>query len=132
MGALLKQRLEHGPFSKPVQAQVDKILLQLFQLHKKSTANKGAVQFFHISKSGGTNLCQSAQQNGCATEVRAWPPIAGLGRLGGGLLGLAAAGSRYFVGPSLGLSKHAPSSIQSPIILTSPLSLCFMVPPPGL
>lgn len=45
------------------------ILLQLYQLHKTSSANKGAVQFFHISKSGGTNLCQSAQSNGCQSEV---------------------------------------------------------------
>jgi hypothetical protein len=70
VGALLKQRVEHGRFSRPVQQLVDKILLQLFQLHKKSTASKGAIQFFHISKSGGTNLCQSAQTNGCNTEVR--------------------------------------------------------------
>lgn len=45
------------------------MLLHLFQLHKRSIASKGAVQFFHISKSGGTNLCQSAQSNGCSTEV---------------------------------------------------------------
>ncbi|KAL6760760.1 hypothetical protein V8C86DRAFT_2547987 [Haematococcus lacustris] len=68
LGALVKQRIERGPFSRPVQLQVDKLLLQLFQLHKKSIANKGAVQFFHISKSGGTNLCQSAETNGCQTE----------------------------------------------------------------
>jgi hypothetical protein len=43
-------------------------MLQLFQLHKRSTATKGVVQFFHISKSGGTNLCQSAEANGCSTE----------------------------------------------------------------
>ena len=42
----------------PTKPQVDQVLRQLFALHQQSTASKGAVQFFHISKSGGTNMCQ--------------------------------------------------------------------------
>jgi hypothetical protein len=45
------------------------IMLQLFRLHKASVTTKSAVQFFHISKSGGTNLCQAAETNGCSSEV---------------------------------------------------------------
>ena len=51
-----------------MQLLVDKVLLQLFRLHHQSSAHKGAIQFFHISKSGGTNLCMAAEGNGCATE----------------------------------------------------------------
>lgn len=47
---------------------VQRICLLLFSLHKGSVVAKGAVQFFHISKSGGTNLCQTAQANGCSAE----------------------------------------------------------------
>ncbi|PNH12021.1 hypothetical protein TSOC_001063 [Tetrabaena socialis] len=69
VGSLLKKRLDFGGrFPAKVQAAADDVMLQLFALHKKSAAARGAVQFFHVSKSGGTNLCQSAQANGCASE----------------------------------------------------------------
>ncbi|GFR45171.1 hypothetical protein Agub_g6557 [Astrephomene gubernaculifera] len=69
VGALLKRRIDFGGrFPAEVQSAVDGIMLKLFQLHKNSSANRGAVQFFHVSKSGGTNLCQAAEANGCATQ----------------------------------------------------------------
>eukprot|EP00198_Chlamydomonas_reinhardtii_P005334 XP_001694670.1 hypothetical protein CHLREDRAFT_148896 [Chlamydomonas reinhardtii] len=69
VGAILKKRMDFGGrFPLEVQAAVDAVMLQLFQMHKLSVANRGAVQFFHVSKSGGTNLCQSAEANGCASQ----------------------------------------------------------------
>ena len=69
VGAILRLReANQAPFSEPMQLLVDKVLLQLFRLHHQSSAHKGAIQFFHISKSGGTNLCMAAEGNGCASE----------------------------------------------------------------
>ncbi|EFJ46165.1 hypothetical protein VOLCADRAFT_93305 [Volvox carteri f. nagariensis] len=69
LGAILQKRLDFGGrFPPDVEAAVDALLVQLFQLHKASAAARGAVQFFHISKSGGTNLCQAAGANGCASQ----------------------------------------------------------------
>lgn len=69
LGALLVQRVQRGErFPPAVQQEVDRLLVLLFKLHKQSSAAKGAVQFFHISKSGGTNLCQSAEANGCTSQ----------------------------------------------------------------
>lgn len=69
LGTLLKKRLDYGSaFPAAVQKSVDKVMLQLFALHKRSAAAKGIVQFLHISKSGGTNLCGTAASNGCTSE----------------------------------------------------------------
>ncbi|KAG1671065.1 hypothetical protein FOA52_000736 [Chlamydomonas sp. UWO 241] len=73
VGAILRARVGRGgggarPLSGEAQAVVDSILLRLFGTHKASTEAKGLVQFFHISKSGGTNMCMAAESNGCTTE----------------------------------------------------------------
>ncbi len=69
VGAILQQRISSGrPYSPALQQMVDQVLRQLFQVHKQSAAYKGLVQFFHISKSGGTNMCMCAASNGCTTE----------------------------------------------------------------
>lgn len=69
LGCILKKRMDFkNALSPQLQAAVDKVLLQLFNIHKRSAAAKGAVQFLHISKSGGTNLCMAAEQNSCTTE----------------------------------------------------------------
>ncbi|GLI70545.1 hypothetical protein VaNZ11_015461, partial [Volvox africanus] len=69
LGTILKKRVNlGGRFPPDVEASVDSLLLQLFQVHKASAAARGAVQFFHVSKSGGTNLCHTAGANGCASQ----------------------------------------------------------------
>ncbi|GIL89531.1 hypothetical protein Vretimale_1906 [Volvox reticuliferus] len=69
LGMILKKRVNFGGrFPSDVEASVDSLLLQLFQLHKASAAARGAVQFFHVSKSGGTNLCHTAGANGCTSQ----------------------------------------------------------------
>ena len=62
IGAIVKMRVETGaPFSPALQVKVDEVLSQLFQLHRVSSAERGAIQFIHVSKSGGTNLCMCAE-----------------------------------------------------------------------
>lgn len=68
VGALLKQRAAGDSLPQAAFKQMDRILRQLFTLHRTSASRKGAVQFFHISKSGGTNMCMAAESNGCLTE----------------------------------------------------------------
>ncbi|GIL54624.1 hypothetical protein Vafri_10360 [Volvox africanus] len=40
----------------------------LFNLHRQGGAAKGAIEFLHISKSGGTSMCSVADRNGCTAE----------------------------------------------------------------
>lgn len=69
IGAIVKKRVEHeGPFPSDVQGKVDSILTALFKLHRESSAARGAIQFIHVSKSGGTNLCMCAEANGCSSD----------------------------------------------------------------
>ncbi|GAX84436.1 hypothetical protein CEUSTIGMA_g11856.t1 [Chlamydomonas eustigma] len=69
LGTILNMRISlKRPFSPAMQLAVDRLLLQLFRLHRNSAAQKGRIQFIHISKSGGTNMCMSAEGNGCTTE----------------------------------------------------------------
>lgn len=44
------------------------VCAKLHRLHTTASISKAAVEFFHISKSGGTSLCQLGQKNGCKTE----------------------------------------------------------------
>ena len=69
IGAIVKRRVEgKGPFSSEVQRKVDSILTALFKIHRESSASRGAIQFIHVSKSGGTNLCMCAEANGCSSD----------------------------------------------------------------
>ncbi|GLC64395.1 hypothetical protein PLESTF_000156700 [Pleodorina starrii] len=47
---------------------VQRLLLQLYAQHKESARQKGVVEFAHVSKSGGTTICQLARGNGCKSE----------------------------------------------------------------
>lgn len=55
-------------WSKTEQSLVIKILLHLHTLHCRAAAKKPIIELFHISKAGGTSLCQLAQINNCSTE----------------------------------------------------------------
>eukprot|EP00798_Chlamydomonas_sp_ICE-L_P020524 gene20524-27316_t len=73
LGELLRsmsEQLEYfnTSFGYPFLRRISLISTQLFRLHRESASIKGAVQFVHVSKSGGTNLCQAAQASGCSTE----------------------------------------------------------------
>ncbi|KXZ47683.1 hypothetical protein GPECTOR_33g565 [Gonium pectorale] len=45
-----------------------RIYRQLWNRHRQGAAVKGAVEFLHISKSGGTSMCSVADRNGCVAE----------------------------------------------------------------
>lgn len=69
IGAIVKRRVENKkPFSSEIQRKVDSILTALFNLHRQSSSSRGAIQFIHVSKSGGTNLCMCAEANGCSSD----------------------------------------------------------------
>ncbi|PNH01177.1 hypothetical protein TSOC_012950 [Tetrabaena socialis] len=40
----------------------------LYNKHRQGAAAKGAIEFLHVSKSGGTSMCAVADRNGCAAE----------------------------------------------------------------
>ncbi|KAG2488252.1 hypothetical protein HYH03_013242 [Edaphochlamys debaryana] len=62
-------RHHSGPLASgaPLQA-IARLLLALFERHRAAAGQKRVVEFAHVSKSGGTTLCQLAQKNGCQTE----------------------------------------------------------------
>ncbi|GFR48574.1 hypothetical protein Agub_g10477, partial [Astrephomene gubernaculifera] len=69
VASLVLRRLNDGPFEPGEQLQsAERLLLQLFHLHKAAALRKKAVEFTHVSKSGGTSFCQLGRSNGCATE----------------------------------------------------------------
>lgn len=68
LATIIRRRLHTGPWSNTVRQLVLRICRQLFDLHKQAFAAKGAIEFMHISKSGGTSMCQVAAVNGCATR----------------------------------------------------------------
>lgn len=68
LGSLLKKQLELNSWTGDVQKLVLDICVKLFKLHKQGASEKGAIEFFHISKSGGTSFCSLAKKNKCKTD----------------------------------------------------------------
>ncbi|GFR40507.1 hypothetical protein Agub_g1076, partial [Astrephomene gubernaculifera] len=66
--ALLQWRRRHGPYSAAAQAAIVRLCSQLFSVHKRAAGRKGVIDFFHVSKAGGTTFCQLAKLNGCRTQ----------------------------------------------------------------
>ena len=38
------------------------VRLQLYSLHRGSASRKGVMEYFHLSKSGGTSWCHAARK----------------------------------------------------------------------
>ncbi|KAG2442395.1 hypothetical protein HXX76_002481 [Chlamydomonas incerta] len=68
LAALVQRRLSYGAFSPAASAAVGRLAVQLFRLHRTGAGRKGVIDFFHVSKAGGTSFCQMAKLNGCRTE----------------------------------------------------------------
>jgi hypothetical protein len=66
---LLTTQRAPDAWSPPCQRSAALVLLQLQLLHQHSAAERGVLEFTHISKSGGTSMCHLAQQAGCSTEA---------------------------------------------------------------
>ena len=61
---LLRLRLRRRPTTPSRLAA-----LQLFELHRKAAMRKSAVEFLHVSKSGGSSLCAAAVHSGCRAAL---------------------------------------------------------------
>lgn len=69
LAAIVQHRIHQAaPFNKPEQAALARLSLRLFQVHRAAAARKGVIEFFHISKAGGTSFCHLARANGCSTQ----------------------------------------------------------------
>lgn len=55
-------------FSASEQASVAAVAGRLHRLHRLAAQSKRILEFFHVSKSGGTSFCQLGRLNGCQTE----------------------------------------------------------------
>ncbi|EFJ42749.1 hypothetical protein VOLCADRAFT_107097 [Volvox carteri f. nagariensis] len=68
MAIILEQYLTTGPFNDMEAQLVASISQLLFKLHHRAAQTKRIIEFFHVSKSGGTSFCQLAKMNGCRTQ----------------------------------------------------------------
>lgn len=57
-----------GALDQRTQALILGTARKLLTLHRRAAVEKGIIEFFHVSKSGGTSLCQLAKDNGCRTR----------------------------------------------------------------
>ncbi len=65
---LLRQQLPLPAWPLATSRTAAQLLLQLQLLHEHSAAARGAVEFTHVSKSGGTSLCKLASESHCASQ----------------------------------------------------------------
>ena len=72
MATLLLAREELGPagWSQAHQRAFNRVALLWFHLHQATAVRKGVVELTHVSKCGGTSMCQLAALNGC--RCAAW------------------------------------------------------------
>ncbi|GLC49889.1 hypothetical protein PLESTB_000319800 [Pleodorina starrii] len=69
LAALARRRLLRSrPLSAAEQAAGGRLAGELFAAHRRAAGRKGILDFFHVSKAGGTSFCQLAKLNGCRTE----------------------------------------------------------------
>ncbi|KAG2487913.1 hypothetical protein HYH03_013493 [Edaphochlamys debaryana] len=68
IAAIVQRRFSQGPFPPEARPVIARLSVQLYELHKAAAARKGIIDFFHISKAGGTTFCQLAKLNGCRTQ----------------------------------------------------------------
>ncbi|GLC75884.1 hypothetical protein PLESTF_001700300 [Pleodorina starrii] len=68
MALVLERFLTAGPFSEPEARLVVEMCQYLFKLHHRAAQTKRIIEFFHVSKSGGTSFCQLGRMNGCKTQ----------------------------------------------------------------
>ncbi|KAG2450797.1 hypothetical protein HYH02_004634 [Chlamydomonas schloesseri] len=65
---LALHRLRAGPLAAAGELLAVQLLLRLYLAHRAAAKAKRVVEFAHVSKSGGTTMCQLAERNGCRTE----------------------------------------------------------------
>lgn len=70
VASILKLSLERGrrSWTDTFQQAVEAVMLALYRLHRRGAAGKGALEFFHVSKAGGTSMCELSVLNGCTAS----------------------------------------------------------------
>ncbi|GLI70847.1 hypothetical protein VaNZ11_015859, partial [Volvox africanus] len=69
VAALALHHQKHGALNLEAhEGAVHTILMNLFIQHKQSAQWKGAIEFMHVSKSGGSSFCRLAKDNGCRSQ----------------------------------------------------------------
>ncbi|GIL78200.1 hypothetical protein Vretimale_7584 [Volvox reticuliferus] len=68
MAMILEHYLTNGPFKDAEANLIADISQHLFKLHHRAAQTKRIIEFFHVSKSGGTSFCQLGRMNGCKTQ----------------------------------------------------------------
>ncbi len=68
LAGIALHRINAGPYSAAAQAGIATLCQRFFELHKQAAVRKGIVDFFHVSKAGGTSFCQLGKLNGCRTQ----------------------------------------------------------------
>ncbi|GLI63320.1 hypothetical protein VaNZ11_006236 [Volvox africanus] len=68
MALILEHYLTNGPFQDAEASLIVNISQHLFKLHHRAAQTKRIIEFFHVSKSGGTSFCQLGKMNGCKTQ----------------------------------------------------------------
>ncbi|GLI69324.1 hypothetical protein VaNZ11_013907 [Volvox africanus] len=59
--------------------KLGEVILKLYRIHKDSVIQKGVMEYFHISKAGGTSWNSAAKLNGCVRARSAGSHVKGFG-----------------------------------------------------
>jgi hypothetical protein len=65
---LVRKHLPTAAWDHGCRSTTQLVLLQLQLLHQHSAASRGAVEFTHVSKSGGSSLCHLAAEANCTSQ----------------------------------------------------------------
>ncbi|GIL43637.1 hypothetical protein Vafri_1312 [Volvox africanus] len=49
--------------------ELQQMFLELYQAHREVAIRKGIMEYFHISKAGGSSWCHAAKNNGCRAQI---------------------------------------------------------------
>ncbi|GIL48503.1 hypothetical protein Vafri_5018 [Volvox africanus] len=59
--------------------KLEEVIRKLYRIHKDSVIQKGVMEYFHISKAGGTSWTSAAKLNGCIRARSAGSHVKGFG-----------------------------------------------------
>ncbi|EFJ49867.1 hypothetical protein VOLCADRAFT_104117 [Volvox carteri f. nagariensis] len=52
-----------------IEEGLQQMFLELYEAHRVVAIRKGIMEYFHISKAGGTSWCHAAKNNGCRAQI---------------------------------------------------------------
>ncbi|GLI69518.1 hypothetical protein VaNZ11_014154 [Volvox africanus] len=71
LGQLVKAWLTHMKRRVPTHLEdgLQQMFLEMYEAHHVVAIRKGIMEYFHISKAGGTSWCHAAKNNGCRAQI---------------------------------------------------------------